>query len=51
MEQEIDAGKIFSNMTKKTSRDADTEGITEFMYGAAVATLASCWEYGEGLRR
>ena len=36
---------------EKTSFDADTEGITGFMYGAAVSILAECWEYGEVLRK
>jgi len=35
----------------ETSHEADTEGITGFMYSAAVAALASCWEHGEQLRR
>jgi hypothetical protein len=30
---------------------ADTDGITGYMYGAAVATLAKCWVHGEQLRR
>lgn len=30
---------------------ADTDGITGFMYGAAVAVLAKCWIHGEELRR
>lgn len=32
-------------------RDADTDGITGFMYGAAVTTLAQTWIYGEDLRK
>jgi len=38
-------------IAKQASRDADTEGITVFMYGAAVAVLATVWEHGEQLRR
>lgn len=30
---------------------ADTEGITGFMYGAAVSILSQAWEYGEELRK
>jgi hypothetical protein len=30
---------------------ADTEGITGYMYGAAVNILSKCWEYGEELRK
>jgi hypothetical protein len=36
---------------KETSRQADTDGITGFMYGAAVSALAKYWEHGELLRR
>jgi hypothetical protein len=35
----------------KDSHIADTEGITGFMYGAAVSALAHFWVYGEELRR
>ena len=34
-----------------TSHQADTEGITGFMYGAAVSGLAKFWEHGDALRR
>lgn len=33
------------------SHTADDEGVTGFMYGAAVAMLSQCWIYGEELRR
>jgi hypothetical protein len=35
----------------KYSHEADDEGITGFMYGAAVSVLAGCWVAGEALRR
>ena len=35
----------------KCSHEADTEGITGFMYGCAMTILARCWEYGEYLRK
>lgn len=38
-------------MFKKRSDQADTEGITGFMYGCAVSILSDCWEYGEILRK
>lgn len=38
-------------MCDRTSHEADTEGITGFMYGAAVAMLALYWAHGEELRR
>lgn len=33
------------------SHEADTSGITGFMYGCAVSALAEFWEHGEALRR
>lgn len=51
MEEEINKGKELSEIARDTSHEADTEGITGFMYGAAVATLASVWEHGEALRQ
>jgi len=44
-------GVLVADIAEKTSREADTEGITGFMYGAAVATLSSVWVHGEQLRR
>ena len=35
----------------KLSHDADTEGITGFMYSMAVSILSHCWKYGEELRK
>lgn len=32
------------------SNEADTKGITGFMYGMAVSILSQEWEYGEDLR-
>lgn len=51
MEKEIENGFTVADCAKATSNQADTEGITGFMYGAAVATLAGVWVYGEDLRR
>lgn len=39
------------NVAEKASHDADVEGITGFMYGAAVSVLSSTWEHGEELRK
>ena len=33
------------------SHQADTDGITGFMYGCAVQILSDVWEYGETLRK
>jgi hypothetical protein len=38
-------------IAKQASIDADTEGITGFMYGCAVGMLAQHWVHGEALRR
>lgn len=36
---------------EERSHQADTEGITGFMYGCAVHVLADVWKYGEVLRK
>jgi hypothetical protein len=51
MEREMKLGKKLEDVAKLTSREADTDGITGFMYGAAVATLAYAWKWGDELRR
>ncbi len=51
MEAAMAAGESLEACAERTSHEADTEGITGFMYGAAVATLAQTWEHGEALRR
>jgi hypothetical protein len=50
MEKEIAEGKDVADIAGRTSDEADTEGITGFMYGAAVGILSLCWLYGEKLR-
>ena len=50
MEQHIDNGEKIADFAQKTSCEADTEGITGFMYGCAVNALSQLWEYGEELR-
>ena len=50
MESEMAKGKPLSEVADKASHDADTEGITGFMYGCAAAALAKYWEHGEELR-
>lgn len=42
--------KVLSAVGDETSHKADTEGITGFMYGAAVQILSECWQYGDELR-
>ena len=51
METEMAEGKTIAECAKKTSHEADTDGITGFMYGCAVSALAHFWEHGEELRR
>lgn len=40
-----------NDIANKTSIEMDFLGITGFMYGCAVSILASCWKYGEELRK
>ena len=51
MESAIESGTPLEECADKLSHDADTDGITGFMYGCAVAILAKCWKHGEALRR
>ena len=51
MEMAMADGSTVEKCAKQTSHDTDTEGITGFMYGAAVAALTECWRWGEVLRR
>ena len=44
-------GKTVAEVAKQAASDADGNGITGFMYGAAVAMLAGFWAYGDDLRR
>ncbi len=51
MEKELDNGEHIKDIAKKLSHEADTEGITGYMYGASVSILSECWEHGEELRK
>jgi len=51
MEKHIADGETLALCAKPTSHEADTDGITGFMYGAAVSILSQFWEHGEELRR
>ena len=51
MEKRINEGESINDIAQECSRKADVEGITGFMYGAAVSMLSMCWQYGEELRR
>ena len=50
MEQKINTGEKLVDIASKTSDEADTEGITGFMYGCAVQILSDVWKHGEDLR-
>ena len=51
MEDYIAGGCKLEDIAQGTSHEADTEGITGFMYGCAVSILSNVWEYGEQLRQ
>lgn len=53
MEQllEADPSLKVGDVADKTSHEADDEGITGFMYGAAVSILSHAWVLGEDLRK
>jgi len=44
-------GETVEDCADTASHLADSEGITGFMYGCAVAILAKVWVHGEALRR
>jgi hypothetical protein len=50
MQVEMANGKNLEDVADAASHEADLEGITDFMYGCAVSTLAACWKHGEQLR-
>ena len=51
MEARLGQGEKLEGIAEECSHQADTEGITGFMYGIAVSILAQCWVHGEELRR
>jgi hypothetical protein len=51
MEGRMSNGDTLEGCAEEASQIADNEGITGFMYGAAVGFLAQCWIHGEELRR
>lgn len=50
METEMEAGASLPEIAERTSRQADTDGITGFQHGCAVGALAHFWVHGEELR-
>lgn len=51
MEIRMKLGESIEQCAEETSRIADTDGITGYMYGAAVLLLSSSWSHGEVLRK
>ncbi len=51
MEGMMSQGATVAGCAKEASHLADFEGITGFMYGAAVSMLSQAWQHGEDLRR
>lgn len=51
MEARIASGYTVEGCAADASHVADADGITGFMYGAAVSVLAATWIHGEALRR
>lgn len=45
------ASEDFPEVAERTSREADIDGLTGFMYSAAVSVLSSTWVHGEMLRK
>ena len=51
MESRLEQGQSIKDCAKETSHEADTDGITGFMYSAAVSILSNHWIHGEELRQ
>ena len=51
MEARIEQGETIEDMADVTRHEADTDGITGFMYGVSVSILSQCWKHGEELRQ
>jgi hypothetical protein len=42
--------KDFGEIAKETEKECDYDGLTGFMYGAAVQELSTYWKHGDQLR-
>lgn len=51
MESAMAQGQTIAGCAKELSHLADYDGITGFMYGAAVSILSKVWTHGKELRR
>jgi hypothetical protein len=50
MQSKISRGYRLKDIASLASHEADTDGITGFMFGAAVRVLSDVWVYGDDLR-
>lgn len=50
MQKEMASGKTLEDVVKSTSRKADYDGITGYMYEFAVSILFQCWKHGNHLQ-
>lgn len=50
MEKRMAKGEKLEDIAQSTSHEADTDGITGYMYGMAVAILTQTWKYGDALK-
>lgn len=50
MEERMANGENLEEIAKETSNEANTDGITGYMYGAAISVLHTSWKHGEQLR-
>lgn len=51
MQAEMAGGAELEDVADATSSAADIEGVTGYMHGAAVHSLAHCWVHGDRLRK
>ena len=50
IEKAMADGAQLEDIAENLNHEADSEGITGFMSGAAVGVLSACWKHGEQLR-
>jgi hypothetical protein len=51
MQVKLEAGEKLEDIADASTREADVDGITGFMYGCAVSLLAQTWKHGRELNR
>ena len=50
MEAAMSLGASVPECAEQASKDADTDGITGYMYGSAASALSHFWKHGDALR-